>query len=245
MKKITLTLFSFFAVATFSFAQKKTDLLYEIEQLKSKVSKMQDSLAVARKNEKVGVAEAELYKNQASELQEANKTLLNNIKSFTQVSSQNSNNMTKTLEALRAKENQLSVIKDALSKNDSTAIVVLTNAKQTLGENANVSVDKGSVVITQPNFKLYDSNSVLVPASEEFLKKIATILNANPNSGLTIVAATSVDPISSVLQSNFEIAGNTINLAVDPTLGETAKFKIHPKYAEFYHTVREHMKALK
>lgn len=245
MKKITFALLFFLTLTTLTFGQKKTDLLYEIEQLKAKVSKMQDSLAVARKNEKVGIAEAELYKNQATELKEANKTLLNNIKSFTQVSSQNSNNMTKTLEALRAKENQLSVIKDALSKNDSTAIVVLTNAKQTLGESANVSVDKGSVIITQSDFKLYDSNSMLVPASEDFLKKIATILKANPNSGLTIVAATAVDQISNVLQSNFGIASNRIYLATDSGLRQIAKFGIHPKYDEFYRAVKEHMKAMK
>ena len=153
--------------------------------------------------------------------------------------------MTKTLAALRAKENQLSFIKDVLSKNDSTAIVVLTNAKQTLGENANVSVNKGAVTITQSGFSLNDASGVLVPTSEDFLNKIATILNANPSSGLTITGATSLTQISSMLQSNYGIVGDAISLVADSNLGQTVKFEIHPKYTEFYRKVKEHMKSMK
>ena len=137
MKKITLSTFVILLFTSISFAQKKSDLLFQIENLKDSIAKTNTSLAEAKKSEKVSLAKAELFESQATELQEANKSLLNNLKNFTQVSSQNSKNMERTLVALQTKEAQLSILESTFSKNDSTAIVIRRIFLRKISKNPN------------------------------------------------------------------------------------------------------------
>jgi len=87
-------------------AQKKSELLAEINTLKTQLDSVNNKVAEAERNEK------------------ANKTLMKNLNSFSQLSSQNSTNMNKAMESLNAKERQLKSISDAIASNDSTALVV-------------------------------------------------------------------------------------------------------------------------
>lgn len=247
MKKITLSTFVILLFTSISFAQKKSDLLFQIENLKDSIAKTNTSLAEAKKSEKVSLAKAELFESQATELQEANKSLLNNLKNFTQVSSQNSKNMERTLVALQTKEAQLSILESTFSKNDSTAIVILTNAKQTLGENASVTVTNGEVVITENTQNLLDATKTKVSVNgESFLEKLAKILIANQNSQLTITGKTDgLLQITSALITTYSIVPERISLNFVSTEVAPVLFKINPDYTRFYTRVREHVKKLK
>ena len=55
-------------------AQRKSDLLEEIAQLKMQLDSVNDQVFDARKNEKVAVAKAESFETQVTELQNANNT---------------------------------------------------------------------------------------------------------------------------------------------------------------------------
>ncbi|MCK0156711.1 hypothetical protein MWU65_05940 [Cellulophaga sp. F20128] len=247
MKKITLLTFVILMITSISFAQKKSDLLFQIENLKDSIAKTNTSLAEAKKSEKVSLAKSELFESQATELQEANKSLLNNLKSFTQVSSQNSKNMERTLVALQTKEAQLSILESTFSKNDSTAIVILTNAKQTLGENASVTVTNGEVVITENTQNLLDASKSKVSVNgESFLEKLAKILLANQNSQLTITGKTDgLMQITNALITTYSIVPERISLNFVSTEVAPVLFKINPNYPSFYTRVREHVKKLK
>jgi len=247
MKKITLSTFVILLFTSISFAQKKSDLLFQIENLKDSIAKTNTSLAEAKKSEKVSLAKAELFESQATELQEANKSLLNNLKNFTQVSSQNSKNMERTLVALQTKEAQLSILESTFSKNDSTAIVILTNAKQTLGENASVTVTNGEVVITENTQNLLDATKTKVSVNgESFLEKLAKILIANQNSQLTITGKTDgLLQITNALIATYSIVPERISLNFVSTEVAPVLFKINPDYTRFYTRVREHVKKLK
>tara|TARA_R110002049_G_scaffold309170_3_gene517858 strand:+ start:4198 stop:4941 length:744 start_codon:yes stop_codon:yes gene_type:complete len=247
MKKITLSTFVILLFTSISFAQKKSDLLFQIENLKDSIAKTNTSLAEAKKSEKVSLAKAELFESQATELQEANKSLLNNLKNFTQVSSQNSKNMERTLVALQTKEAQLSILESTFSKNDSTAIVILTNAKQTLGENASVTVTNGEVVITENTQNLLDATKTKVSVNgESFLEKLAKILIANQNSQLTITGKTDgLLQITNALITTYSIVPERISLNFVSTEVAPVLFKINPDYTRFYTRVREHVKKLK
>lgn len=247
MKKITLLTFVILMITSISFAQRKSDLLFQIENLKDSIAKTNTSLAEAKKSEKVSLAKSELFESQATELQEANKSLLNNLKSFTQVSSQNSKNMERTLVALQTKEAQLSILESTFSKNDSTAIVILTNAKQTLGENASVTVTNGEVVITENTQNLLDASKSKVSVNgESFLEKLAKILLANQNSQLTITGKTDgLIQITNSLITTYSIVPERISLNFVSTEVAPVLFKINPNYPSFYTRVREHVKKLK
>ena len=236
-------------------AQRKSDLIAEIDELKSQLDSVKSEVSDARKNEKIAKARAESFETQVSELQAANNTLMTNLTSFTEVSNKNSDIVNSAMENLAAKEKEIKAIKDAIASNDSTIIVVLTNAKQTMGENAKIAVSEGSVVISSKLESLYGSDTgvALVPEAEAWVEKIANVLTANPNTAVTIeglsmtgdlnIPAQQAVAISATLQEKFAIAPERITtLGRDGNLKEGVQISIHPDFNQFYLMVREEMK---
>jgi outer membrane protein OmpA-like peptidoglycan-associated protein len=189
------------------------------------------------------------------ELQDANTTLLKNLSSFAEVSSKNSDNISKAMTSLNEKEKQLKSINDAISSNDSTAVIVLTNVKQTLGEDAKIGVSGGAVVISNNLIALFggDTSTSVTTEAQSWLQKVANILTANPKMALTIeglsmtgnlqLAVQQAAAISEVFQKQFTIAPERITiLGKDGNFKEGVNLKIHPKYDAFYRMVKESMK---
>lgn len=235
-------------------AQKKSELIAEINTLKSQLDSVSNDVTTAQRNEKASLVKAESFEAQALELRDANKTLMKNLNSFSQLSSQNSSNMNKAMESLNVKERQLKAINDAIASNDSTALVILTNAKQTLGENANIGVSNGMVIISSGLTALFgsDTASTISVEAEPWVQKIGQILAANPKTAVTIeglsmtgnldLPAQQASAISSALQ-RLEVAAERITaLGKDGNLKEGVMIKIHPKFDEFYHMVKDNMK---
>lgn len=254
MNKILLPVFILLFNISNIKAQKKSELIGEIATLKTQLDSVSAEVFDARKNERVAKGEFESYKKQIRELQEANKTLMKSLTSFTTVSTKNSSNFNKAMESLNAKEQQLKGINDAIASNDSTALVVLTNAKQTLGENAKIGVSNGIVIISSGLSSLFgsDTESTIAPEAEQWVQKIGEILTTNPETAVTIeglsmtgnleLPAQQASAISSALQ-RLEIATERITaLGIDGNLKEGIVIKIHPKFDEFYLMVKDNMK---
>lgn len=235
--------------------QKKSELLAKITELRIELDSVKGLVADAQRGERLSTAKSTAYQAQVVELQEANATLLQNLNSFATVSSKNSDNVTRAMESLQAKESQLKAINDAIARNDSTAVVVMTNAKKSLGENARIGISNGGLVITEGFESLFgdSSNAVLTPEAEPWLEKIANILKANPKMGLTVeglsmtgeldLAGQQATAISLALQQKFGIDPERITVrGKDGNLKEGMVFKIHPKYDAFYMMVKENMK---
>lgn len=254
MKRILLSL-SFIIILSVSVnAQKKSELIAEINSLKTQLDSVNTKVAEAQRSEKASLVKAESFEAQALDLREANKTLMKNLNSFSQLSSQNSSNMNKAMESLNSKERRLKSINDAIASNDSTALVVLTNAKQTLGENAKVGVSNGMVIISSSLASLFgtDTASKITAEAEPWVQKIGAVLTANPNMAITIeglsmtgnldLPAQQASAISSALQQ-LSIAPERITaLGKDGNLKEGVMIKIHPKFDEFYMMVKDNMK---
>jgi len=254
MKRILLSLSFVLALSVSANAQKKSELIAEINTLKTQLDSVNNQVAEAQRNEKASLAKAESFEAQALELRDANKTLMKNLNSFSQLSSQNSTNMNKAMESLNVKERQLKAINDAIASNDSTALVVLTNAKQTLGENAKIGVSNGMVIISSSLASLFgtDTESTITTEAEPWVQKVGQILTANSNMAVTIeglsmtgnldLPALQASALSSALQ-RLEIAPERITaLGKDGNLKEGVLIKIHPKFDEFYKMVKENMK---
>lgn len=257
MKRIILTLCVLFISSSFLYAQKKRELITEIAALKTELEATKAEVSGAKKNEKIGLARAESYEVQVKELQDANATLLKNLNSFATVSNKNSENINKVMAKLEEKENQLKAINNTIASNDSTAIVVLTNAKQTLGENAKIGVSNGSVIIATTLESLFGTATGVTVTAEgaTWLEKIANILNANPKVSITIAglsmtgeldaAANKASAVGAVLQNQFSIDPNRIDsLGKDGNFKEGINLKLHPDYNQFYDMVKENMKSL-
>ena len=184
MKKFILSLSLIFLMISVGHGQKKSELIAQIDGLKKELDSVKSLVTVAQKNEKVATTRAESFEVQVQELQAANTTLMKNLNTFAEVSNKNSNIVNSAMSSLEAKENQLKSINDAISKNDSTAIVVLTNAKQTLGENARVSVLNGAVIVSEKLDAIFgnDTGATVTETAESFLGQIAQILTVNPDS---------------------------------------------------------------
>lgn len=253
-KKLLSCLLIITSIATIN-AQKKSELLEEIDLLNTKLDSVKSVVLEARKNEKIGVSRAASFEEQVKDLQDANATLLKNLNSFAEVSSKNSSAINQALSSLEQKENQLKFIIDRIASNDSTAIVVLTNAKQTLGEEAKIAVSNGAVIISASLDMLFggSSNTEITTTSEPWIEKFAGILKANPKllvtiEGLTMtgeldLAAAQANTISGLLQKNYEIdPGRIVTLGKDGNFKEGINLKLHPNYTQFYLMVKENMK---
>jgi sugar-specific transcriptional regulator TrmB len=255
MRKI-LPLILFLAVATSAFAQRKSDLIAEIDDLKSKISEVEQELAKAKREISSSTAKAEALEVENAGLRDANATLLGNLSNFSELSKQSSNNVNRAMEALARKEKQLSGINDMISANDSTAIVSLTRIKQTLGENANVSVAEGTIVISSSLSNLFgsDTSSELTETGKAWLTNVSKVILANPNfktevEGLNITGEfgptfDQVVAVSKELVGVLGVPSEKIAItAKDGNFKEGVNIKLQPDYKGFYAKAKESAKA--
>jgi len=187
LKKITLVLLvigsSFSALS-----QKKKDLINEVAQLKDSILELNDSISKANRQVNSSEANAALFEKENAELRDANATLLQNLNSFSKISKQNTETVNNALASLKEKQEQMSFITDDFSKNDSTAIVILTQAKQTLGQDAKVGISDGDVIFSNSLDFLFgsDSGTELTEGAKTLLDKIGQIIVANPNRTVSV-----------------------------------------------------------
>lgn len=235
--------------------QKKSELISQNQELKFQLDSVNRIVSSAKKNEKIGLLKAEELQSQVTELQDANATLMKNLNSFATLSSQNTANINKTLETLERKEAQIKGILDGFSSADSTALVVLTNAKKTLGENAKVQVNEGVVIISEKlDFFFTDGlGTDVLESSKGLLEKIGNILNANPKSGITVIgmnitgelhiALNQAAAVSNQLIVNYAVDGSRLNVkAQDGGFKEGIQIRIHPDYKAFYEQAKTNAK---
>ncbi|MEM1259073.1 MAG: hypothetical protein AAGC45_13550 [Bacteroidota bacterium] len=188
MPKTTVIYLFFLMLSFVSYGQKKKDLINEVAKLKDSVVVLNDSISKANRQINASDANAKLFEKENTELRDANATLLKNLSSFSEISKQNTETVNKALVSLKEKQEQMAFITDDFSRNDSTAIVILTQAKQTLGQEAKVGVSNGDVLFSNSLDFLFgsDSETQLSEEAKIFLTKIGEIVVANPNRTVTV-----------------------------------------------------------
>ncbi|PIB39152.1 hypothetical protein [Maribacter sp. 4G9] len=255
MKKILPLLIVTFCFIGMMNAQKKSELIEQNQELKYRLDSITRLISTAQSSQKRSEIIAEDLQAQVTELQDANATLLKNLNSFAALSSQNSENINKTLATLERKEAQLRGIVDGVASNDSTAIVILTNAKQTLGENAKVQVGNGSVIISEKlDFYFADGlGSKVQESAKPWLEKISKIIATNPKSAITVsglsmtgeldIALAQASSVAQILIKDYGIEGAKVSAkGMDGGLRESLQIEIHPDYKSFYATAKDDVK---
>ncbi|UOB19201.1 hypothetical protein [Abyssalbus ytuae] len=255
MKKIILSLMLLFFSTTFLSAQKKSELIAEVQQLKTKLDSTSNLLAESRRNEKVSKTQAEDIQMQMDQLKESNESLMNNLKNLTQLQQKNSENVNSALESLKRKEKQLTAFTNSISANDSIALATLTQIKRTMGEGVKVTVNEGAIVIAEKTETLFGDlkKAALSENGKQFLTKLVDVLKSNSTSTLTVESlGASVDlktaaswsaVIAAALQDEFKVAPSLINISfAESGFTDEILFKIHPDFGKFYLQIRETMK---
>jgi outer membrane protein OmpA-like peptidoglycan-associated protein len=237
-------------------AQNKRELRAEIDGLKETLSTTQSALSESRNKENVSLARAESFEAQLEDLKKTNAQLLKSMSTFMETSTQKTDNIGRALETLREKEEKLKTINETLKANDSTALMLLTDFKKTLGEEASITVENGAVSIRLDKVQLFGSNAANVKVETDanpLLKKLATVLkshrsmfisvegNTATGSGLDLAtrrAAALVD----VFTNTHQIVPERIGAVSKIGAGDALYIKVHPNFDTFYLMVRNDMK---
>ncbi len=250
-------------------AQKKKDLLDEIDKLRKELKVTEGELNDSRKKEKATLTRVETMEAQVKDLKETNASLLTNMGSFTELSKKKAQNLEKSLESLQEKDKQIKVINDAISKNDSIKLATLTILKNTLGSDANIGVKNGTVLITIANTLLFGENDqsyVVTDKAKGLLGKIATALNKKSDLTITVegnsnalnfkdksisdnwdLSAKQAAAVVRMLQKDFKVDPKRMNVLGKSEYGSdsietTTRILINPQFDEFYSLIKENMK---
>ena len=257
MKRFTLTLLLLLIFVDSSIqAQNKKELIEQVNTLNSELSSIKAELLESQKNEKISQARADSFESQLQGLQENNATLLQNLNNFTTQSNDKLDNLGNVMESLRKKEAELKFINDAFTSNDSISLLVLTNLKQTLGENANIKVEKGAVAVIMDHSTLFGTNSgntKIEGGSTELLNKLAGVIKSNPDMAVTLEFHTDdtnswenvyaeASSVATALGNTAEIKPERIKVSRKSEMANNLHIRLHPNFNTFYINVRENMK---
>ncbi len=269
MKRIFLFATVLLISTTSVHAQKKKDLLDEIDKLRKELKTTKAELNDSRKKEKATLTQVETMKVQVKDLKETNATLLKQMSGFTELSNQKAKNLETSLESLKQKDLQLKTITDAISKSDSARLAILTVFKNSLGGDANIGVKNGTVILTLANTTLFgedDKSYAIQDKAKGMLGKIATALNSKPNLKIVVegnsnalnfkdksisdnwdLSSKQAAALVRTLQKDFKVDPKRMNVLGKSEYGSdsietTTRILIDPKFDEFYGVIKENMK---
>ncbi len=250
-------------------AQKKKDLIDEVNKLRQELKNTKAELNDSRKKEKATLTQVASIEAQVKDLKETNASLLNNMSSFTELSNQKAKNLETSLKSLQEKDKQIKTINDAISKNDSIKLATLTVFKNALGGEANIGVQNGAVLIVFANTLLFGDNDKSFKVQDKAkgtLEKLAAALKAKPDLKIIVegnsnalnfkdktisdnwdLSAKQAASIVRMLQNEFEIDPKRIEVLAKSEYGSqsietSTRIIVDPKFDEFYGLVKEQMK---
>jgi hypothetical protein len=245
-----------FLLGTFTTqAQRRADLIQQIDTLQAKVRSLQTSLSESQAREKASLAEAASYETQVNELKDANATLLQNLGNFADVSNKSSQALNQALASLNSRERQLKGIQETMGKHDSTIITLLTDAKRLLGESARLKVASGSLVISAGLTELFGSDTAkqLTEGGGAWVARVAELARLHPEMGLTVeglsmvgdldLAAEQATAVMNALNTSLALPATPVfSRGRDGNFSEGVDILVHPNYRQFYQTVRQELK---
>lgn len=268
MRKIILLASVLFLTNTVVQAQKKKDLLAEIDKLRQELRTKDGELVEARKNERVSQSKVKTMEAQVADLKETNATLLANMNSFTELSNKKASNLQTSQEIIKEKDRQLNVINDAITANDSINLAVFSKFKNAIGGD-NLKISNGTIHIILPNTTLFgenDKNYVVDAKAKPTLEKIAATLNANPDLNIIVegnsnalkldgkklidnwdLSSRQAASVVRVLQTDYKVDPKRMEALGKSEYGtegiETVtRIIIDPKFNNFYNLVKDNMK---
>ncbi len=206
MKKLALLSIAMVTLFTSCVSHKKFDALQQKkEDLESQVYKLSAALDQCE-TKTDGLA------SQITVLQNTNSALLNANGSFATISKKAAENLERSLESIKEKDNQLRSLHDAMNKKDSVTLALVTSLKGALGnfydDDIKIEVEKGVVFVSISDKLLFRSGSWKVSKSaREVLAKVAKVVNAKPDIEFMVEGHTDTDPMhTACIEDNWDLS---------------------------------------
>lgn len=252
----SLLLLLMIAISCSLHAQSKRELLAEIDKLRLELAKKDSVISSAQQQERISTARASVFEQQVSELQDANATLLKNLKIFTEASSRRSESIGATLQSLREKEARLKIINDQFSKGDSIALLMVTDFKNTLGEGAQIKIGQGILALPLTHDFLVGENEnadSLSLEARDYLKKVGQVIKQYSGWQLRLITQDNgmideenrdaqIKAVLDIINQEAGIPAWQVTRRKLDGLINALEIRLHPNYADFYRTIRKSMK---
>lgn len=239
-------------------AQKKSELLYEIQLLKKEIRSWQDSVAQVKKAKAASDGRVQAVEFELEQIRETNANLLENLNKFTTQSVQRTENIGKSLEDLREKEQKLQALRDRIGANDSLTLKLLTELRGFVDETKQLKVEKGAITFVYPSTAFYPADSL---NANGLVKKLEKVMTDNPEAQLILRGEISsyqspdyeraktlygtpplLKKLSEYLQREGSPLKGRIQTLHDKSTRSDIYFQVVPDYALFYLQTRETLK---
>lgn len=213
MKKLALLSAAAVMLFTSCVSHKKFDALKkEKENTENQLYKVNAKLDECQQNRTMAQSNVSSLKDQIKTLKSTNSALLNSQGDFATISKKSAENLERSLESMKEKDEQLQTLRDAMNKRDSTTLALVTSLKGALGnlqdEDIQVKVEKGVVFVNIADKLLFKSGSYRVSSrAREILGKVATVVKAKPDIEFMVEGHTDTDPIhTNCIEDNWDLS---------------------------------------
>jgi chemotaxis protein MotB len=170
-----------------------------------------DKVELNRKNTALST-EIDGLKKQLDFLKENNNTALKQLQDLSVISSQQADNIKKSLENIGAKDAYIQSLQESMARKDSLNLALVMNLKGAIGnmddQDINIKVDKGVVYIDISDKLLFRSGKYEVTKEAKVvLGKVAMVLKNQPNIEFMVEGHTDNVPFANgLLQDNWDLS---------------------------------------
>ncbi|WP_224491095.1 coiled-coil domain-containing protein [Robertkochia flava] len=253
MRTLLPVLFAVF-LSTQVFAQRRSELIEEVSNLNGQIDSLETELVTTQRELKTAQTKATTIEQQNDQLKRTNQDLLDNLNKFIAASTQKSSHITQTLEALQKREAQLKGINESFSAHDSISYQVLTDLKSTLGENAQIGVENGAVLVILNNsttFANTNNKIALSNSGSDFMNKLAATIARHDTLAVTVESngnsswsgvANKAAVIADYLVNTGGIEAGRIEAVGKAADADVTYIKLHPRFDKYYLWLREEIK---
>jgi chemotaxis protein MotB len=181
-------------------------------QLQSTLKKCEDDKTELNRKQTGLEAEISGLNKQIGFLKENNTQALRQLQDLSVISSQQAENIKKSLENIGAKDNYIQTLQESMARKDSLNMALVMNLKGAIGnmqdEDINIKVDKGVVYIDISDKLLFKSGSYdITDKAKDVLGKVATVLKNQPDMEFMVEGHTDSAPFAKgILADNWDLS---------------------------------------
>jgi chemotaxis protein MotB len=188
----------------------KSDSLYAWSMRTLKAC--QDSNDTLRKQKTAIASDANMLDMQLTASKENNTLLRKQLQELSALSTSQAESIKRSLDNIGAKDAYIMDLRAAISRRDSTNLVVLMDLKATMGAQpgVNITLDKGTLYVDLSDSLLFsaDSNSFVLNAkAKNVLGRLARVMRDQPDIGFAVEGHTdSIAPAPDAAFDNWDIS---------------------------------------
>lgn len=237
-----------------AFSQRRSELIEEVNLLNGTIDSLETELVTTQRELKTAETKATTIAEQNEQLKQTNQGLLENLNKFILASTEKTSNISRTLETLQKREAQLKEISDSFGAHDSISYMVLTDMKRTLGENAQIGVEHGAIVVILNNTTTFTTGGNqlgLSAGGKDLVNRLSATINKYDTLAVTVEsisnkswsnASNKAAVIADALIAEGAVAPKRVEATGIMAEADVTYIKLHPRFDHYYLWLREQIK---